>query len=119
MSAVSSIIHRNNGCIVDKDQIVASHRRIQIDLDQAASKIGPVDICHYRVSSEEDVVGTFMEARVPCYTRDDWQHVASLTRSNKKLGILSVMNNMHNISIVGEANGDVAIARDMPSGVIG
>ena len=39
-------------------------------------------------------------------------HVTSLARSNKKLGILGVMNNMHGISIVSEANGDIAITSD-------
>ena len=58
------------------------------------------------------MISPFMEARIPCNTGYDWQHVTSLARSNKKLGILSVMNNMHSISIVGEANGDIAVTSD-------
>ena len=58
------------------------------------------------------MISPFMEARISCNTGYDWQHVTSLARSNKKLGILGVMNNMHGISIVSEANGDIAITSD-------
>ena len=58
------------------------------------------------------MISPFMEAGGLCNTRYNWQHVTSLARSNKKLGILSVMNNMHDISIIGEADGDIAIASD-------
>ena len=49
-----------------------------------------------------------MEAGRLCHARYDRQHVTDLTRSNEKLGIASVMYNIHGISIVSETDGNVA-----------
>ena len=38
--------------IVDEDQIVASRRYLQIDLDQTTSKISPIAISYQRISGE-------------------------------------------------------------------